>query len=113
MVKETSLKLEINKMKKAIEFKLKSFYPPKKPTKLENIYQILKSSSRCKISKIEEKKIKNVISEKIKDKLPIPILFKWAYSLNSKNEYKFIQTINAPRLGDFWTFYYLDMINHI
>ncbi|MDD4989490.1 MAG: hypothetical protein PHV42_03635 [Candidatus Pacebacteria bacterium] len=109
----TTLEFELERMKQIVANKTKTFRPVKRQDLLSQIYHIFKSSSRVAINKEEEIKIKQVISYYIEKQEPIKVSFLWALFWMSQTPWKFVDyTTVDPRLGDYWMFYWLSLVNN-
>lgn len=111
-MKTTQLRQEIDRMREAVTLKLQSYSPPPGPSTIERVLQIFKKHSRSEIRGEEQDKVRAAIAFAVNASLPVNVSFLWGLGGNANSKWKFLQPhLNLPRLGDFWAFVWLDMLD--
>ncbi|MDO8659712.1 MAG: hypothetical protein Q7K54_03865 [Candidatus Parcubacteria bacterium] len=110
-MKTTCLEPEITRMIETVTLKLRGYSSSGKSI-VERVLQIFKKHSRSDIKEDEQIKIRSAITSAVKEGRPVNVSFLWALGGNARSMWKFIQSdLNLPRLGDFWAFAWLDMLD--
>jgi hypothetical protein len=112
VMKFTTLEIETQRMCKVLNEKLLGYKAPKGSSVDDVIFKIFKSQSRTDIDPDEQAKMMRAIVSARKEGRPINVSFLWALGGISRSTMKFFDShLNLPRLGDFWAFFWLEMLN--
>lgn len=111
----TNLEAEIRRMLETVTDRLETYNRSSKPSKLTLVDQIVGLLVKASHNSVDEEnrfRLRETVVASIDHHAPIPLAFLWAMGGHARSAFKLLDSdVCLPRLGDFWMFFWLSMLN--